>query len=108
MPHLWALMRRAFNLKAFLNHTSTFRSRLRTNSGPEALSRAAQSPITNNRKWHGFKGKGSEPDSFLDCSESEEQITGIRLKIRKDLEFRVERDSEGRDLSPQPGICQSR
>jgi hypothetical protein len=97
MPHLWALMRRTFNLRAFLSYSSTLRSRLGTNSRPETLPEAGSTQITDNRKWYGLKNKGSHPDSFLDQSESEERITGVPLKIRKDVEFRVERDSVGRD-----------
>ena len=52
----------------------------------------------HDRKWYGLKSKGTNPDSFLDQSESEERITGVPLEIRKDIEFRVERDSVGRDL----------
>ena len=50
------------------------------------------------RKWCGLKSKGDKPNSFLDQSESEERITGVPLEIRKDVEFRVERDIVTRDL----------
>ena len=96
MPHLWALVRRIFNLRAFLSHGLALRSRLGTSSRPETMPRATQ--ITGDRKWYGLTSKGSNLDSFLYQSESEERITGVPLKIRKDIEFRVERDTEGRDM----------
>ena len=52
------------------------------------------------RKWYGLKSKGGNPNSFLDQSESEERIIGVPLEIRKDVEFRVERDTVTRDLDP--------
>ena len=95
MPHLWALARRTFNLRAFLSHSSASRSRLDTNSRPETLPHAESTQITNDRKWYGLKSKVGNPNSFLDQSESEEQITGVPLEIRKDVEFR---DTVTRDL----------
>jgi hypothetical protein len=100
MPHLWALVRRTFNLRAFLSHGSASRSRRGANSRPETLPQAGSTQITNDRKWYGLKSKGTNPDSFLDQSESEERITGVPLEIRKDVEFRVERDTTTRDLDP--------
>jgi hypothetical protein len=100
MPHLWALARRTFNLRAFLSHSSALRSRLGTNSRPETLPQAGPTQTTNDRKWYGLKSKRSNPKSFLDQSESEERIIGVPLEIRKDVEFRVERDTVTRDLEP--------
>ena len=100
MPHLWALARRTFNLRAFLSHGSALRSRLGTNSRSETLPQAGLTQITDGRKWYGLKSKGGQPNSFLDQSESEERITGVPLEIRKDVEFRVERDTVTRDLDP--------
>jgi hypothetical protein len=96
MPHLWAFVRRTFNLRAFLSHGSALKSRLGTNSRPETLPQAGSTQI----KWYGLKNKGSNPDSFLDQGGSEERITGVPLEIRKDVEFRVERDTVTRDLDP--------
>jgi hypothetical protein len=98
MPHLWALVRRTFNLRAFLSHGSALRSRLGTNGRPETLPTARSAQIADDRKWYGLKGKTSNPDSFLDPSESEERITGVPLEIRKDVEFRVERDIDSHDM----------
>jgi hypothetical protein len=98
MPHLWALMRRTFNLRAFLSHSSALKSRLGTSSRPDTLPAAGPTQITDDRKWYGLTSKGSNPDSFLDESESQERIKGVPLEIRKSLEFRVERDSVGRDM----------
>jgi hypothetical protein len=97
-PHLWALARRAFSLKAFISHSSALRSRLGTNSKPETLPQAGPTQTTDGRKWHGLKSKGKSPNNFLDQSESEERIIGVPLEIRKDVEFRVERDIVTRDL----------
>jgi hypothetical protein len=98
MPHLWALARRTFNLRAFLSHGSASRSRLGTNNKPETLPQAGPTQVTDGRKWYGFKSKGSNPNSFLDQSGSEERIIGVPLEIRKDVEFRVERDTVTQDL----------
>jgi hypothetical protein len=108
MPHLWALMRRTFSLRAFLSHGSALRSRRGTSNKPETLPPASSTRITDDRKWYGFKSKANNPDSFLDPSESEERITGVPLEIRKDLEFRVERDVDGQEVDhdleyAQPG-----
>jgi hypothetical protein len=54
----------------------------------------------NGRKWYGLKSTGANPNNFLDQSESEERIAGVPLEIRKDVEFRVERDTVTRDLDP--------
>jgi hypothetical protein len=98
MPHLWALARRTFNLRAFLSHGSALKSRLGTNSRPETLPQAGPTQTMDGRKWYGLKSKGANPNNFLDQSESEERIAGVPLEIRKDVEFRVERDTVTRDL----------
>jgi hypothetical protein len=102
MPHLWALVRRTFNLRAFLSHSSALRSRLSTTSSPATLPRAGSTQIANDRKWVGLKSKGRNPDSFLNQSESEEQKSGVPLEIRKDVKFRVERDIATRGLDADP------
>jgi hypothetical protein len=98
MPHLWALMRRTFNLRAFLGHGSASRSRHGTRSRSETLPHTGSAPITDDRKWYGLKNKDVHPDSFLGPGESEEHITGVPLEIRKDVEFRVEHQHVGPDL----------
>jgi hypothetical protein len=55
MPHLWALMRRTFNLRAFLSHGSALRSRRGTNARAETLPPAGSNQITDDRKWYGLK-----------------------------------------------------
>jgi hypothetical protein len=100
MPHLWALARRTFNIRAFFSRGSASKSRLGTNSKPETLPQAGPTQIMDGRKWYGLKGKGGNPNSFLDQSESEERIIGVPLEIRKDVEFRVEHDTVTRDLDP--------
>lgn len=108
MPHLWALMRRTFNLRAFLSHSSVLRSRLGTSSRPDTLPPAGPPQLTHDRKWYGLMSKGSKSDSFLDQSESQERITGVPLEIRKDLEFRVEHDNAGRDMDRDLEFAQGR
>ena len=102
MPHLWALARRIFNLKAFLQHGTFLRSRHGTNPTNDSH-RQSGAVSTGPREWYNMKPKESNLDSFLSQNESQEHITDMPLEIHKDVEFRVEHERASRDLEEALG-----
>ena len=101
MPHLWALLRRTFNLRAFLSRDSTLRSRGTKLEGTAPRSTANQS--STDRQWFPLKNKRSNTDSFLTPSESEEDVTGAPMEIHKEVDFRVEHERASQYLGDPSG-----
>ena len=99
IPHCWVLVRRMFNLRAFLSKGTAARSNGGTNErSHDGSRRAASHQADEGRQWFkmGSKvgSKSGKSESSVTRTDSEERITGLPLKIYQDVEFHVQNERE--------------
>lgn len=104
LPHLWVLVRLAFNLRSFLsNGGSGSRSRGGTNTDPGSVLQSGKNHATDGRHWYPLKDKASNVNSFTTGFGSEENITSVPLEIQSDNHFGNDLERASPDLEDALG-----